>query len=1112
MSSTYLTYRPPRTPVTPLDPKATGQRHSPGDGQPEFLYLTWPYGTGPTIHSSGRLPSTSSSGKVAEFLPILSWSNAASTLTSPRPPPPPSSALAPRSSTPQPQPTAPRPSTLSSFSARLVKSTSSPNIHRTADGRMATIATASPTPVNLRREHADDGIMDTRTGSPVQRSASSPGPAAHLDSQVETQEPHKSQDGSDYKPDLSAEVAMLSTKLVNAINYQTNLDDSLQATRHELEHTQAQLSRVSQAKAKYDDDITNGILVKKAHVDAQIAKLREELAKEKAAREASEKSRKQTEGELENLTTALFEEANGMVAAARKDTEAAEKRNSHLRSQLSDTEELLASQQGQLQDLKTVMERMERASSEQEAAGHRDPSVPSTPINPTTATWDALQFSPNGAALAEVPPNHPLHFSQLLVPVMRNDVSAYADFQELLASARRAMPHSRGNSGSTHKLASASQPDLRTASSPVVPGAFSFGAGLGISNASGPSSSNNSPNSSTFGTSSASHQQSAPLLKETKFYKRTLTEDLEPTLRLDLAPGLSFLSRRTVLSALLNGTLAVEPFLPSTKFYGPVFACALCAESRKSEPYVRKHRFRTSESDDAQRYPLCDYCLNRIRAVGDFLGFLRMLRDGHWRCESEAEARGAWEEATRLRERMFWARLGGGVVPAVPGRGGVVAASSVAGVSEDGGASPITTPAGKSARQSLESIPERRGGGDGVAEGAQKVGGGGGGGDEQRQDPDGVPVVEAKTDVPELVAQPTPQHARRRSSAAAATAVDQSAVRASPVVLATGAPEASHQLAASKDEEEAAGAETQALDGGGKTSVEHPQLASESTSQPLDDGNVEETPEQPSKDLAPSAVEGGNGGNAVEESPVDKKAPLDDELQTASPPPEKKEESPRPDVEAEDAARSRRGEEMWHEEASKGDDEEPAPSQPSAVEKNDDDDDDNDEQVSATSPSAADAVRDTSPTQAARADDTASVSPPSPAAETPDVPIINEPEPSPPLSSPPQQQVEAGHEATSASSSSSVPEQPPSQPAQQESEQEHQASDPPPSSSSSSSAQPDSLPTPTGPQTQTTKPEPRRPSGVMARVKAMEAKAQAAEADKGDKSDKAETKLPGAFE
>ncbi|KAI7005338.1 hypothetical protein KC355_g8247, partial [Hortaea werneckii] len=1040
-----------------------------------------------------------SSGKVAEFLPILSWSNAASTLTSPRPPPPPPSALA-RSSTPQPQPTSPRPSTLSSFSARLVKSTSSPNIHRSADGRMATVATASPTPVNLRREHPDDGIMDTRTGSPVQRSASSPGPSAHSENQAGAQEHQKSQDGSDYKPDLSAEVAMLSAKLVNAINYQTNLDDSLQATRHELEHVQAQLSRVSQAKAKYDDDITNGILVKKAHVDAQIAKLREELAKERAAREASEKSRKQTEGELENLTTALFEEANGMVAAARKDTEAAEKRNSHLRSQLSDTEELLASQQGQLQDLKTVMERMERASSEQEAAGHRDPSVPSTPINSTTATWDALQFSPNGAALAEVPPNHPLHFSQLLVPVMRNDVSAYADFQELLACARRAMPHSRGNSGSTHKLASASQPDLRTASSPVVPGAFSFGAGLGISGASGPSSSNNSPNSSTFGSSSAS-QQSAPLLKETKFYKRTLTEDLEPTLRLDLAPGLSFLSRRTVLSALLNGTLAVEPFLPSTKFYGPVFACALCAESRKNEPYVRKHRFRTSESEDAQRYPLCDYCLTRIRAVGDFLGFLRMVRDGHWRCESEEDARGAWEEATRLRERMFWARLGGGVVPAVAGRGGVVAAS-VAGVSEDGGgggsgggASPSTTPAGKSGRQSLESIPERDAGGAG---GSQKAGGAG---DEGKQDRGAVPVVEAKADVPEL-AQPTPQHSRRRSSAAAA--VDQNPVRASPVVLATSTPDASPQPA-----EEVANTDAQALDGGEKTPAETlPQVASEPNFQPQVDGAVEQTPEQQPPHPVPNDPD--------ETGSADKESLRENEPLTAPPP-----ESTHPDAAAERTP---------HEEVSKDFDDEPAPSQPPIVDHQNDDD----EQVPATPPppppqhATTDAVQDLPPTttQTARADDAAApVSPPSPSplaaaaaevateteteTERPDVPVINEPVPSPSLvSSPPQLQAEAGQDASS-SSSPVESRGDGAQLGQEQEQQEQQSSDPRPSSSSSAA---DAILNQHTPQTQTqteTKTEALRPpSGVMARVKAMEAKAQAAEAEKGEVG----AKLPGAFE
>ncbi|KAK4543443.1 hypothetical protein LTR36_005586 [Oleoguttula mirabilis] len=579
------------------------------------------------------------------FLFASTWgSNVAASLTRP-------STLS-RSVTPSP--VAPRKAPLP-LPHQLVKSSSSPHIHQPgAAENMATVA------MPLRREeHTTD--MDTRTPSPTQSSGST-------DSAADT-----------YKPDLSAEVAMLSTKLVNAINYQTNLDDSLQQTRHELESARKELARVRAQKKETDDMITNGVLVRKAHVDITMAKLREELAVERSAREAAEKAKKETEGELEMLTTALFEEANTMVAAARKDTEAVEKRSSQLRGQLSDTELLLASQTEQLHDLKGVMERMEQAS-EHDA---RDSSVPSTPINSTTGAWDALQLSPNGVGPAEVSPDHPLHFSQLLIPVMRNDISAYTDFQELLSLARRAAPHSRHDSSSANNLSSSSQTNL--AMSSPIPGAFSFGSS---------SSANNSPSSTTFGGTT----QSTPPLKDSRFYKRTMIEDIEPTLRLDLAPGLSFLSRRSVLSSLLSGSLAVEPFMPATKFYGPVFACALCGEQRKKEPYVRKYRFRTSEEESAQRYPLCDYCLGRIRAAGDFVGFLRMVRDGHWRCESDEEAKGAWEEAVRLRERMFWARLGGGVVPAL---------QHVVRREVNGNGSPSTTAGIKSVRQSLESIPER---------------------------------------------------------------------------------------------------------------------------------------------------------------------------------------------------------------------------------------------------------------------------------------------------------------------------------------------------------------------------------------------------------------------
>jgi len=40
-----------------------------------------------------------------------------------------------------------------------------------------------------------------------------------------------------------------------------------------------------------------------------------------------------------------------------------------------------------------------------------------------------------------------------------------------------------------------------------------------------------------------------------------------------------------------------------------------------------------------------------------------MLRDGHWRTDDEESEKCAWEESVRLREQMFWSRMGGGVIP-----------------------------------------------------------------------------------------------------------------------------------------------------------------------------------------------------------------------------------------------------------------------------------------------------------------------------------------------------------------------------------------------------------------------------------------------------------------
>ncbi|KAM3422388.1 hypothetical protein BST61_g2742 [Cercospora zeina] len=579
---------------------------------------------------------SSGHGSAAQFLRPASQLQRSAV---PNPPPPPPSAA----------------STLRSrlFAPRLTKTHSSPDLH---DTRMAAVASPHAHMSAMR----DDTVMDTRTPSPVHA--------------VQTP-PATSDSDCSYNPDLSAEVAMLSTKLINAINYQTNLDDSLQQTRHELEQARKKIAELEEENHRHKALVSNGVLVRQSDMQKIIAGLRKELSNERIARAEAEKGKKQVEGELENLTTALFEEANTMVAAARKDTEAVEKRNTQLRGQLEEYEQLMIAQREQLTDLKGSMEKLES-----DQPGTRETSVPSTPITMQHAMLEPLQLSPSLQSVADQSPEHPLHFSSLINPVLRNDTKAFEDFQDLLLLARRLGAHSRHNSNQTGP-ASSNQPYSShgaASSSPNLPGAFSFG--------------QTSPTTAYYSTAAT-----IPPLKESKFYKRVVTEDIEPTLRLDLAPGLSFLSRRTVLASLVAGTLNVEPY-PQNKSY---FACTLCGESRRQQQYVRRHRFLTSEEDSVSK-PLCDFCTSRVRTTCDFVGFLRMVRDGHWKCDSEDDQKTAWEESVRLRERMFWARLGGGVVPCFnpPPRSGLPSPISAH------GSAPGSTHGSTSGRQSLEDIPE----------------------------------------------------------------------------------------------------------------------------------------------------------------------------------------------------------------------------------------------------------------------------------------------------------------------------------------------------------------------------------------------------------------------
>ncbi|KAL8710206.1 MAG: hypothetical protein Q9220_005137 [cf. Caloplaca sp. 1 TL-2023] len=466
-------------------------------------------------------------------------------------------------------------------------------------------------------------------------------------------------------PELSNEVATLSNKLIRAINHQTDLDDILAETRQELDAAQRCIRQLEATTREHNTRLTNGDLVPKSEVERQKVLLLENLADEQKQRGVMEKDKRGMEQELESLTTALFEEANQMVAAARKEREAADRRNDQLRAQLNDTELLLTSHQEQLAELKAVMHRMNF--DREEAKFHTSASTaPSTPAMHTHESlargFNTLHLSPIPAAMDDIVPAPPTSFAHILYPVVRTDLQAYEDFHTLLSLSRKSSPSSRVSSGSFNTLNVSALSHLPGRDQQHLNSRLSStGSTSSLSTSVTWPSSPAAPSSTNSSVSSRDMSLSGLALKETRFYKRILTEDIEPTLRLDTAPGLSWLARRTVINSMSEGSLVVEPMPVAIKHN--IFACSLCGENRQDEEHARSHRFRTSENDNAQRYPLCSFCLTRVRASCDFLGFLRMLRDGHWRADDgEAEIQ-AWEECVRLRERMFWARIGGGVVP-----------------------------------------------------------------------------------------------------------------------------------------------------------------------------------------------------------------------------------------------------------------------------------------------------------------------------------------------------------------------------------------------------------------------------------------------------------------
>lgn len=510
---------------------------------------------------------------------------------------------------------------------------------------MAAVETAPGLPDNHRHEASEASLSTI----PDPRSASS----SNLSETGSASSRH---------PDLSNEVAALSDKLINAINHQTTLDDTLAQARHELAASRARIEKLEAEAKAHEERVLSGQLVAKDDVESEKSRLMADLADEKKQKTLAQQEKRGIEAELENLTASLFEEANKMVASANMERDATERKNQQLRDQIKDTEQLLASQHEQLTELKAVMQHMSIEGTKDATASPQSSTAPGSPTAPRddnsiARLLEAMNLSPTTPGTGEVTPAPSTTFTHLLKAVCRTDMPAYDDFHHLLVTSRESRPASRVASGNYNGLNVMGLSSLSNAHPPSKNGSST--APNGTSNA---ASTPNLPGS--FSPNPAEPKGPIPL-KETKFFKRLLLEDIEPTLRLDLSPTISWLSRRSIIAALIEGSMIVEPIPEShRKLYGRYTSCSMCGESRKSDENPRTHRMRVNEGETATKWPLCILCLEKVRGVGDLVSYVRMIRDGVVKCNEKEEELEAWDELIRLRERLFWARMAGGVVPA----------------------------------------------------------------------------------------------------------------------------------------------------------------------------------------------------------------------------------------------------------------------------------------------------------------------------------------------------------------------------------------------------------------------------------------------------------------
>ncbi|KAF9395897.1 Guanine nucleotide exchange factor (GEF) which may activate RAB8A and RAB8B [Podila verticillata] len=309
-------------------------------------------------------------------------------------------------------------------------------------------------------------------------------------------------------------------------------------------------------------------------------------------------AKEMVEGELEELSRTLFEEANGMVASEARARHQLELTRKHLELELKDAQERLAAETSQLKELKTKMEAM----------------MDAQPVSKRSST------DPSNRGSVDLAQLFGLNKISVPEPVAEEPTTAIAidghmmhEFKEFVAQS------------STVRLAKIhSLPFMRHCQDEDVEPCLRFGSNPRIT-----------ARKLTEGICSNTCFIESATVEQVKEYERMVLAAQQPP-----SPARNSVSNKNMLWERLQTQYAI--------YQAPKGGCQCCG---RSGPLT--HRYRIATSDE---WSFIDrFCRDRLVAACEFYIFIRNIRAGLY---STRTIEDLFSESLRLRLQMFYARAG----------------------------------------------------------------------------------------------------------------------------------------------------------------------------------------------------------------------------------------------------------------------------------------------------------------------------------------------------------------------------------------------------------------------------------------------------------------------